>query len=247
MRQNAVAAGIHGDTVVKRVNEGKMAPRRRLERPTCPLGGGCSIQLSYRGAAGADSNRLFRRWVCAAHSACHCSGSRFSLTCPPAKLPRGIPVPSHASILLCCSLLCAAILHPTATHASDKQSYGNVTVSEVTSIYDADTFRVDIRQWPAVVGSRIAVRVKGIDAPEMQGKCEREKELARKAKQTTVAMLRAGKKIELRNLQRDKYFRLLADVYVDGKSLAATLQQAGLVYPYNGGTKKSWCNVTQPR
>ena len=27
----------------------KMAPRRRFERPTCRLGGGCSIQLSYRG------------------------------------------------------------------------------------------------------------------------------------------------------------------------------------------------------
>ncbi len=27
-----------------------MAPRRRFERPTCRLGGGCSIQLSYRGS-----------------------------------------------------------------------------------------------------------------------------------------------------------------------------------------------------
>ena len=27
----------------------EMAPRRRFERPTFPLGGGCSIQLSYRG------------------------------------------------------------------------------------------------------------------------------------------------------------------------------------------------------
>jgi hypothetical protein len=26
-----------------------MVPRRRLERPTCRLGGGCSILLSYRG------------------------------------------------------------------------------------------------------------------------------------------------------------------------------------------------------
>ncbi len=26
-----------------------LVPRRRFERPTCPLGGDCSIQLSYRG------------------------------------------------------------------------------------------------------------------------------------------------------------------------------------------------------
>ena len=29
--------------------EDKMVPRRRFERPTCRLGGGCSILLSYRG------------------------------------------------------------------------------------------------------------------------------------------------------------------------------------------------------
>lgn len=33
-----------------------MAPTRRFERPTCPLGGGCSIQLSYVGTA-RDSRR----------------------------------------------------------------------------------------------------------------------------------------------------------------------------------------------
>lgn len=150
-------------------------------------------------------------------------------------------MPSHASILLFCSL----VLQLATAHASTEATYGNVTVTAVTSIYDADTFRVDIRHWPAVVGSRIAVRVKGIDAPEMQGKCEREKQLARQAKQITVNMLRSGKVIELRNLQRDKYFRLLADVLVDGKSLATVLKQAGLAYPYEGGAKKGWCGATK--
>jgi len=35
-----------------------MAPRRRFERPTCRLGGGCSIQLSYRGEIITDERRL---------------------------------------------------------------------------------------------------------------------------------------------------------------------------------------------
>lgn len=125
--------------------------------------------------------------------------------------------------------------------SSDTADYGNVTVTEVTSIYDGDTFRVTIAHWPPIVGNRISVRVKGIDAPELKGKCEQEKQLARKAKQATVAMLRAGRKIELRNLQRDKYFRLLADVYVDGQSLAQMLLKSGLARPYNGDTKGSWC------
>lgn len=155
---------------------------------------------------------------------------------------------ARASTLFWLSLFSFVIFHASpAQAAADDETYGNIVVSQVTSIYDADTFRVTINSWPAVAGNRIAVRVKGIDAPEMQGKCDKEKELAKKAKQTTVAILRAGKKVELRNLQRDKYFRLLADVYVDGKNLGKTLQKAGLAYAYQGGTKKSWCAATPPR
>ena len=32
--------------------EKKVVPSRRFERPTCPLGGGRSIQLSYEGSGG---------------------------------------------------------------------------------------------------------------------------------------------------------------------------------------------------
>lgn len=132
--------------------------------------------------------------------------------------------------------------------SADKDNYGNVVVSEVTSVYDGDTFRVTIKHWPPVAGNRIGVRVKGIDAPEMKGHCEQEKALARKAKQTAVSLLRGGKRVELRNLQRDKYFRLLADVYVDGTSLGERLIKANLARPYQGGTKKSWCpSPSQPR
>ncbi len=67
-------------------------------------------------------------------------------------------------------------------------------MDEVTSIYDGDTFRVNINSWPEVIGRRVPVRIAGIDTPEMRGKCQVEKELARKAKQFTVLMLRAAKK-----------------------------------------------------
>ena len=144
-------------------------------------------------------------------------------------------------------LLSTLTLSDTAFAVNRQTTYGDVTVSEVTSIYDGDTFRVNIKDWPRVVGYHMPVRVSGIDAPEMKGKCPKEIALARKAKQAVVAMLRDGKKIELRNLRRDKYFRLLADVYVDGKSLSETLLQAGLAYAYEGGKKKSWCGATEPK
>ena len=37
--------------IPKNVDDRKVVPRRRFERPTCRLGGGCSIQLSYRSMA----------------------------------------------------------------------------------------------------------------------------------------------------------------------------------------------------
>jgi micrococcal nuclease len=93
-----------------------------------------------------------------------------------------------------------------------------------------------------LIGKRISIRVNGVDTPEMRGKCDKEKALAREAKQHAVAMLRAGKVIALENMQRGKYFRIVADVYVDGESLSESLIRSGLGVTYHGKTKaKNWC------
>ena len=120
--------------------------------------------------------------------------------------------------------------------------FKDVVVSEVTSVYDGDSFTVNIKDYPPIIGERITVRINGIDTPEMRGKCELEKVLARKAKQQTVIILREAKSVELKNLQRGKYFRIIADVYVDGVSLAKILMDSKLAVEYHGGTKtKDWC------
>lgn len=132
--------------------------------------------------------------------------------------------------------------HQCFAESLNNTTYGSVIVSEVTSIYDADTFRVNIKNWPDIVGRRMSVRVNGVDAPEMRGKCKEEKQLARLAKQFTVKLLRTGKLIELLNIKRGKYFRLLADVYIDNKSLSEALIKSNHARIYDGGTKSSWCN-----
>lgn len=120
--------------------------------------------------------------------------------------------------------------------------FEDAVVSEVTSIYDGDTFRANIKDYPPIVGQRMAVRVSGIDTPEIKGKCEIEKALARKAKQQTEFFLRGAKIIELRNIKRGKYFRLVADVFVDEISLSEILIDSKLAVSYDGGTKtKNWC------
>ena len=51
-----------------------------------------------------------------------------------------------------------------------------------------------------------------------------------------------AKEIKLTKLQRGKYFRVIADVYVDGVSLEQELLENELAYKYSGGKKSSWCN-----
>jgi micrococcal nuclease len=124
--------------------------------------------------------------------------------------------------------------------AKDK-NYGNAKVLDVTSIYDGDTFRANIKGFPTVIGEHMSIRINGIDTPELRGKCEKEKQLARKAKQFTVRHLRSAKNITLKNIKRGKYFRLIADVDVDGDSLGEQLIKQGHAVKYDGGAKKYWC------
>jgi micrococcal nuclease len=120
--------------------------------------------------------------------------------------------------------------------------YGTVTVSKVISVYDGDTFRVDIDSLPPIVGKNIPIRLNGVDTPEIQGKCQQEKDLALEARDFVRNKLANAKEIKLTKLQRGKYFRVVADVYFDGVSLEQELLDNELAYKYTGGKKSSWCN-----
>ena len=119
--------------------------------------------------------------------------------------------------------------------------YGTVTVSKVISVYDGDTFRVNIDSLPPIVGKNIAIRVNGVDTPEIRGKCQYEKDLALEARDFVRNKLANAKEIKLTNLQRGKYFRVVANVVVDGVSLEQELLDNELAYEYSGGKKLSWC------
>jgi endonuclease YncB( thermonuclease family) len=119
-------------------------------------------------------------------------------------------------------------------------SYGNVEIKQIVSIYDGDTFKCNIDSYPMLIGKSIGVRIIGIDTPEMTDKRIEIKQKAIKAKIFVTQKLKNSKKIELRNMQRDKYFRILAEVYVDNQSLSQMLIKEGLAKPYDGGTKTSW-------
>jgi len=123
-------------------------------------------------------------------------------------------------------------------YSASNQTYGNIVVSRLVSVYDGDTFRVDIDSFPPIIGNNMSIRIYGIDTPEIRG--TRTKELADRAKSVTRSMLKKAKVIELRDMRRGKYFRIIADVWVDGKNLGQYLIDQGLAKPYFGGKRAKW-------
>lgn len=116
-----------------------------------------------------------------------------------------------------------------------------ITATEVPCVryvgnYDGDTFSVEIPTLPGFFRGW-QVRVRGIDAPEIRGTTVCEKKKATEVKALTHELLKTAKSLKLKNVGKDKYFRLLADVELDGDDLKALLLKEGAVVRYDGGTK----------
>lgn len=125
---------------------------------------------------------------------------------------------------------------PITEEATAPASFDNVSIA---SVYDGDTFKINLNCSLAVYCEKVPVRVLGVDTAEIKGQTEREKKLAQQAKEFTKNFL-AQAPIALSNCTRDKYFRLLCDVTNgEGKNLAKELIKAKLGYEYWGGTKSN--------
>ena len=111
----------------------------------------------------------------------------------------------------------------------------------VERVVDGDTLAVRVNVW---IGQdlQVLVRLRGIDAPEIRGRCLSERARAQAAT-ARLAKLVAGGTVELRQIEGDKYFgRVLADVSTPAdKNVAERLIAAGSVRPYSGDTRQSWC------
>ncbi|MEI3040859.1 MAG: thermonuclease family protein [Victivallales bacterium] len=106
-----------------------------------------------------------------------------------------------------------------------KQPYPDVKVSRLLRVIDGDTFRCDINEHSAIAGKNISIRLRGINTPELRSKNPEERKSADLEKQRLSDLLTNARVIELRNIDRDKYFRIDADVYIDGEPLLPKLNQ----------------------
>ena len=127
------------------------------------------------------------------------------------------------------------------------------TLLSVTYVnnFDGDTITVNLpNSIPDVFGHEIPVRIRHIDTPEITGNGKCEKEAAQKAKAVVSSLLKNAKRIDLEDVGRDKYFRLLCSVNITTQEdkiiiLSQYLLEHGYAVPYEGNTKSKtdWCKI----
>lgn len=114
---------------------------------------------------------------------------------------------------------------------------------KVQEVYDGDTIFIDLPDQHPLFGRRIGVRIFGIDTPEKKpmNLCEKKKAVVAQA--ALQKLINEGHSVDIVNVRRDKFFRILGEVLVDGRSVADELLRLKLAYPYHGEKKikRNWC------
>ena len=138
------------------------------------------------------------------------------------------------------SVICVLFLSPLINAAQAKQVLPGPFPFELVEVIDGDTFRARVDIWLGQTVT-VKVRLKGVDTPEMNGKCAAEKKLARQAKAFAENWLRKNQ-VHLVNVHYGTYAgRVLATAQIkNGDSLSAALLAENLAKPYRGRRAK-WC------
>lgn len=112
-----------------------------------------------------------------------------------------------------------------------------IEIGKVIKVYDGDTITIGsiLLNKPY----RFSVRLRGIDTPEMKGGNAHEKELAIKARDELSKRI-MNKIVKLKNIETEKYGRILADVYLEEECMNEWLINEGHAKKYDGGHKESW-------
>ncbi|MDR3498532.1 MAG: thermonuclease family protein [Parvibaculum sp.] len=128
---------------------------------------------------------------------------------------------------------------PLAARAADV--IAGPVEAEVVNVVDGDTLKVRAKIWLGQT-VEVDVRLAGIDAPELHGACDREREAALAAKDA-LAALTGGGKVRLTDIRRDKFGgRVIAHVGGDGaEDLSAALLAQHFARAYGGGKRGGWC------
>ncbi|MDP6172861.1 MAG: nuclease [Rhodospirillales bacterium] len=113
--------------------------------------------------------------------------------------------------------------------------------ARVIRVVDGDTLLIRTRIW---LGQEVETRLRlaNIDAPELKGRCEGEKELARAARWFVQDKIGKGP-VVLRDIHYGKFAgRMVARLETEaGEDVGRAFRSKGLGRAYKGGKRKSWC------
>ncbi len=141
-----------------------------------------------------------------------------------------------------CAVIAMILFFHPASASPRQEVLAGPMIGTVLDILDGDTVSVRLKVW---IGQEVetAVRIAGIDTPEMKGKCEKERALAIEARNEVQRLLQDGS-IVLRTIKLEKYAgRVLANATTSGGvSIADHLIGKGLARPYAGKKRTGWCD-----
>lgn len=103
----------------------------------------------------------------------------------------------------------------------------------IVRVWDGDTVRIGFSR-----GSE-RVRLADIDAPEIEGQCKAEIDLALRSQLRLAELLRGGE-VTITRQGRDRHGRTLATLHVDGDDVGNVLVREGLARDW-GGRREPWC------
>ena len=86
--------------------------------------------------------------------------------------------------------------------------------------------------------NKIGVQLARGDAHEQRTRYQAEKEAGREARAVLVERLSHAKALDLREVTRGKYFRLVTEVIADGENMSDLLLELGLARRYDGGKRE---------
>jgi endonuclease YncB( thermonuclease family) len=100
-------------------------------------------------------------------------------------------------------------------------------------VWDGDSIRLGL------TSEAEAIRIFNIDAPEIDGQCAYESDLAQRSK-NRLAELLAGQQVTIHRQGTDRYGRTLAAVVVNGVDAGDVLVSEGLARTWSG-RREPWC------
>jgi micrococcal nuclease len=120
-----------------------------------------------------------------------------------------------------------------------------IRFAKVVKVYDGDTITVasklPFNESPIY---RFSVRLRSIDSPEIKGESENECHMAIESRDALHNLI-FGKIIELRNNGKEKYGRLLADVYYNDIHVNKWMIDNKYAVEYYGGKKVAFEKAAQ--